>query len=195
MTPTHLIPEFAYSSHPPTSLEVYRRVNPQTDCPYPFLAATRDRSTSLLLGHHQASFELTPSGETRRWLPDFAPTRVRVSIDLAGIGELVGHVFVDTVDCGVVQFDAELRVSRLTLVLVDEGEVDYAIRAFGRYERVELDKRYRVGAAEKALLHACCAMGAALARRVPSLLREPSTRSEQSWAGDEQAARAAVRSR
>ena len=199
MTPSTPTPVLAYSERPPTVLDVFRRVSAETDCPYPYLAATRDRSTSLLVGHYQACFELVPSGETRRWLPDFAATRSRLSFDLAGLRELVQHVFPDRVDCGIIQFDAELRVSELQLVLVDEeGEVEYAIRAFGRYERAGLapGAPHRVSAAETALLHVCCAMGAVLARRAPELLREPPERAGVGLAkGEDRVLRAAARSR
>lgn len=172
-------PVLAFSDQAPSELEVYRRVNLQTDCPYPFLAATHDRSTSLLIGNLEACFELVPSGETRRWLPDFAATRMRLPLELVGICALVQHAFPDRVDCGVVQFDAELRVCGLKLVLVDEGgEVEYVIHTFGLYERVGRDKRHRVSAAETALLHLCCTMGSALARRAPGLLREPASRGQ-----------------
>lgn len=160
-----LAPVLAFSAHSALALHVYRWVNPQTDCPYPFFAATRDRSTSLLIGNFEVCFELVPSGETRRWMPDFAATGVRLSVDLAGICALAESVCAGGVDCGIVLFDNALRVFGLRLVLVDEGgEVEYVVHSFGRYERRERDARYRVSAAETALLHVCCTMGASLAK-------------------------------
>lgn len=193
-------PVLAFSAHPPTKLDVYRWTSPQTDCPYPYLAAARDCSTSLLLGCYEACFEIVPSGETRRWLPDFTATRGRLPLDLTGLCELVEHVCAGGVDCGIVQFDTELRVSGLKLVLAGDGEdVEYVIHAFGRYERWERsrDSLCSVSAAERALLHVCCAMFTALARRVPELLREPPplARSVKTLVNPERMAGAAVRSR
>lgn len=173
-------PVLAFSDHAPIELSVFRYVSPETDCLYPFLAATRDRSTSLLLGNYEACFELVPSGETRRWLPGFASMRMRVPLELAGLCELAEHVCLGSVDCGIVQFGQDLRVSGLKLVLTAESaakagqdEVAYVIHAFSRYERVGRDVRYRVGAVETALLHMCCATFAPFAQRMPHLLREP----------------------
>lgn len=182
MTSHLTTPELAFSDHAPTELSIFRWASPKTDCLYPFLAATRDRSTSLLLGNYEACFELVPSGETRRWLPDFASTRARLPVDLAGLCKLVEHAFLGNVDCGIVQFDTALRVSGLRLVLAAEGaddapqdEVEYVIHAFGRYERWdrERDQLRRVSVAETAMLHVCCAMFQPLAQQVPSVLREP----------------------
>lgn len=171
-------PELAFSDHTPTSLDLYRWINPQTDCMYPFLAIARDRSTSLLLGNYEACFELIPSHETKRWLPGFASTRRRVTIELAGLCNFARVLSADSADYAIVQFDEQLLVIGFKLVfLSDDGEsasrAEYRIHAFGDYERweSESDACYRVSAAEKALLHLCCATFQPLTKRVPHELR------------------------
>lgn len=173
-------PELAYSEHASTALSIYRWVDPETDCRYPFLATTRDRSTSLLLGNYEACFELVPSGETKRWLPGFVSTRGRVTLELAGLCEIIASVYRGRADCGIVQFDEQLQVAGLKLVLLSEDEnyvvdVEYVIRAFGTYERWEResDEHYRVSPAEEAMLQVCSATFEVLAKRVPEALREP----------------------
>lgn len=179
MTAPLTTPELAYSDHDSTKLSIYHWIDPQTDCRYPILATTRDCSTSLLLGNYEACFELVPSGETKRWLPGFAATRGRVTLELAGLCEIVASVYRGRADCGVVQFDEQLRVVGFKLVLLAEDEeyavdVEYVIHGFGRYERWEResDVRYRVSPAEQAMLQVCSATFELLARRVPQALRE-----------------------
>lgn len=173
--------ELAYSSRQPVKFTVHRWQNPTTDCQYPFLAVTADRSQALLLGDYGACFELVPSGEVERWLPDYRPTRRSFSLELSGLAELIEAIFVRSAGLATVRFDEALRITKVELALDAYGDdtfdITYGVQGGRNYRRqvAACGEAVVVSSAEQALLDVCSAIFEPLARRLADLLREPPT--------------------
>lgn len=173
--------ELAYSSYQPVRFIVHRWQNPRTDCQYPFLAVTADRSQALLLGDYGACFELVPSGEVERWLQDYRPTRRHFTLELSGLAELIEAIFVGSAGLATVRFDEALGIAEVELALDaydgDAFNIIYEMQGGRSYRRQSPGggQAALVSSAEQALLDVCAATVQPLARRLPDLLREPPT--------------------
>ncbi|MFO0572826.1 MAG: hypothetical protein U1A78_02410 [Polyangia bacterium] len=157
--------------------QVYRLVNPATDCEYSYLAVPADGSALLSLGSETLCFDMQLPPEEERWLrDDFAPTDEVITLDFAGLRYLLDLTFAGGVAFGIVLFDEQLKLRSIELSLeaqeqAEEGP-EYLVRDDDTFERLyrEQDRRVRVSPAEATLLNACAAMFRTLAAEKPHLL-------------------------
>ena len=166
------------ANHGLTTFQVYRLVDPASDCEYAYLAAPADGSALLCLGSETLCFEMQLPPEEARWLhDDFAPTDELITLDFAGLRCLLDLTFHGGVDFGIALFDEQLKLLSIELSLkaqlrAEDGP-EYLVRDDGTFERLyrEEHQRTRVSASEATLLQACAAMLRTLAVEKPHLLQ------------------------
>jgi hypothetical protein len=127
-----------------TALQLYRVLNPGTDCEYPFLAAPTDRSVLLSLGDHGLLFEFVLPPETERWLgEDFIPIGDTVALDLTSLRYVLDRTFRGGVEFGIMHFDDRMRPISVELSLcgrdLDDEGPEFQVHCFGEYERIIRD--------------------------------------------------------